>query len=453
MMRSIRLRLFAILLAATGAVWLLAVLWTYLSTQQEVERVLDARLTEAARMVSSLITDHHIDVAAAVDAARGSDLAANFGTAAGDYNRQLSCQIWSLQGDLVSRSESAPTASLSEHDVGFAEQVVNGERWRVYAVVNPELGVRVLVGDSIEIRDGLVGDVIKGQLVPALAILPILAGLIWLSVGRGLSPLSAIAETLSSRSADELHALNDSGAPREVRPLLQSLNALFQRVRDARDREKTFIAYAAHELKTPLAGLKTQAQVALRSDSDDVRDRALLQISTSVDRTSRLVRQLIDLAAVDSAEGPSAPEMLDMKAMVEDLVGEMAALRTAREITVSAEIDSDIPIQVASKALLRLALRNILENAIQYAPHGSSVRIAGSIRNGITRIDVIDQGSGIEEKDQLRVMARFQRGTSANTLGSGLGLSIVEMAVSKLGGRLSFLRKDGFCVRLEIPPS
>lgn len=452
-MRSIRLRLFVILLAATGAVWLLAVLWTYLSTQHEVKRVLDARLTEAARMVSSLITDHHIDVAAAVDAARASDLPANFDMPASDYSRQLSCQIWSLRGDLVSRSESAPNASLSDHDTGFAEKIVNGERWRVYAVINPELGVRVLVGDSIEIRERLVGDVIKGQLVPALAILPILAGLIWFSVGRGLSPLSRIAETLSRRSAEELHSIDDSGAPLEVRPLVNSLNALFQRVQEARDREKTFIAYAAHELKTPLSGLKTQAQVALRSDSDEVRANALTQISLSVDRTARLVRQLIDLAAVDSVEGLSAPEMVEIGAMVEDLISEMTSLRTAREITVETVIHLDGPIQIVSKALLRLALRNILENALQYAPHGSSVRIACSLSDRITTIDVFDQGSGIDQQDEIRVMARFQRGSSANTLGSGLGLSIVDMAISKLGGRISFLRKDGFCVRVVVPLS
>ena len=453
MMRSIRLRLFVILLATTGAVWLLAVLWTYLSTQHEVERVIDARLTEAARMVSSLITDHHIDVAAAVNSARAGDPAAGFDMAPGNYSRQLSCQIWSLQGDLVSRSESAPNASLSDHDTGFAEKVVDGERWRVYAVVNPDLGVRVLVGDSIEIRERLVGDVIKGQLVPALAILPILAGLIWFSVGRGLAPLNRIAETLSMRSAEELHSIDDNGAPHEVRPLLQSLNALFQRVQAARDREKTFIAYAAHELKTPLSGLKTQAQVALRSDSDAVRANALTQISLSVDRTGRLVRQLIDLAAVDSVEGLSAPETVDIGAMVEDLVSEMTGLRTAREITIDTEIQSDAPIRIVSKALLRLALRNVLENALQYAPRRSSVTIACCVSDRISRIDVSDQGSGFDEQDEPRVMARFQRGSSANTLGSGLGLSIVEMAISKLGGHLSFLRTDGFRVRVEVPLS
>ncbi|MFN7009878.1 MAG: ATP-binding protein [Allorhizobium sp.] len=452
-MRSIRTRLFHILLAATGAVWLLAVLWTYMSTQREVERVLDARLTEAARMVSSLITDHHIDVAAAVDAARTANIPDGFNLHDGDYNRQLSCQIWSLQGDLVSRSESAPDTSLADHQTGFAEKLVDGERWRVYAVVNPELGVRVLVGDSLEIRERLVGDVIKGQLVPALAILPILAGLIWLSVGRGLSPLRQVAEALSLRSADELHAVDDSGAPREIRPLIGSLNALFQRVGEAREREKTFIAYAAHELKTPLSGLKTQAQVALRSDSEVIRANALNQISLSVDRTGRLVRQLIDLAAVDSLENPSTAETVDIKAMLEGLNAEMAPLLSLREIAVETEIADEFLIRVPSKTLLRLALRNVLENALQYAPSNSLVRIVCTHAESGTTIAVCDEGAGINQKDEQRLKARFQRGNSGNALGSGLGLSIVEMALAKLGGRLSFERNEGFCVRLELPSS
>ena len=165
-MRSIRLRLFTILLATTGAVWLFAVMWTYFSVQHQVERVLDARLMEAARMVSSLLTNHHIAVAGAVDNTKADDAGLPFDLQ-GDYRRQLSCQIWSLQGQLVSRSESAPHESLTDSRDGFSETSVDGVRWRVFAVVNPELNLRVLIGDSLEIRDRLVADVVKGQLVPA----------------------------------------------------------------------------------------------------------------------------------------------------------------------------------------------------------------------------------------------------------------------------------------------
>ncbi|MFN3928363.1 MAG: sensor histidine kinase N-terminal domain-containing protein [Thermoflexus sp.] len=154
-------------------------------------------------------------MAAAVDAANAREAGGVFEQGEG-YSRQLSCQIWSLQGTLVSRSESAPVTSLADHREGFAETEINGERWRVFAVINPTLGVRVLVGDSLEIRERLVGGVIKGLLLPALVILPMLALLIWFSVGRGLAPLNRIATSLSSRSATELHPLPEAPAPREI---------------------------------------------------------------------------------------------------------------------------------------------------------------------------------------------------------------------------------------------
>lgn len=449
-MSSIRLRLIVILLATTGAVWCCAVFWTYLSTQHQVERVLDARLTEAARMVSSLITDHHIDVAAAVEAATAGDVPPEFTVAEGDYNRQLSCQIWSLQGQLVSRSASAPATSLADHDKGFRETTIKGERWRVYAVINPTLGVRVLVGDSLEMRDRLVGDVVKGQLVPALAILPVLAALLWLSVDRGLAPLNRIASALSGRSADELHPVGEDGAPREIRPLLRSLNSLFGRVTQARERERTFIAYAAHELKTPLAGLKTQAQVALRSDDAAVRETALGHISTSVDRTGRLVRQLIDMAAVDSAEADRAREAIDVAAAMREVSADLENLGIARNVSVDIHAGVTVGRASLNRMLLHLAVRNILENAIQHAPTGSHVDLIVERDGTKLRIEVVDQGAGMTPAQSRHLVGRFNRGSRGGE-GTGLGLSIVEMAIQKLGGELAFdQRKNGFVVRVSV---
>ncbi len=450
-MRSIRLRLFATLLAATGAIWLLAVLWTYFSVQHQVERVLDARLMEAARMVSSLITDHHVNVAAAVGNVRANDADLSLDVQ-GDYRRQLSCQIWSLQGQLMSRSESAPRQSLTDNRDGFTETVVDGTRWRVFAIVNPSLNVRVLVGDSLEIRNRLVADVVKGQLIPAVAILPVLAILIWLSVGKGLGPLNRIATSLGQRSADELHPLEQRDAPSEIKPLLDSLNSLFLKVAGAREREKTFIAYAAHELKTPLAGLKTQAQVALRSKEEGVRDRALAQISTSVDRTARLVRQLIDLASVDSADRSIEIEEAHLDRIVDDIRSDLEGLANRRSISIESFRQTNQLIPVRNVNLLRLALRNVLENAFQYSPENSKVAIKLQKTAFMFEIEVIDRGPGIDLNDQNAVRERFKRGPSTNCDGSGLGLAIVEMAMKKLGGKLDFHKSEAeFMVVLALP--
>ena len=444
-MISIRFRLFAILLATTGAVWLFAVIWTYSNTQAEVERVLDARLIEAARMVSSLITDHHIDVAAAVDAANAREASGPFQQAEGGYSRQLSCQIWSLQGTLVSRSESAPATSLADHREGFSETEINGERWRVFAVINPTLGVRVLVGDSLEIRDRLVGDVIKGLLLPALVILPLLAVLIWLSVGRGLAPLNRIAASLSSRSAPELHPHPEAPAPREIRPMIAALNSLFRRVEDVRARESDFTAYAAHELKTPLAGLRTQAQIAIRSDDPGTRNQALGQILSSVDRTSRMVRQLIDMARVDARDDTVACDQVDLPRLMAELSSELNPVAAQRDVRITISPDARqgaICIQT-DRTLLRLALRNLLENALQHAPAGTEAVCAISrLDDGVT-VEIADLGPGMSATEQTRAVDRFYRGPLSASSGSGLGLSIVQMAVERLGGRLDFRNRAG----------
>lgn len=293
----------------------------------------------------------------------------------------------------------------------------------------------------------------KGQLVPAIAILPILAALIWFSVDRGLAPLSRIASALSGRSANVLHPIKEGGAPREVRPLLGSLNALFHRVSEAREREKTLIAYAAHELKTPLAGLKTQAQVALRSDDGDTRNAALRHISTSVDRAGRLVRQLIDMAAVDSADVDRSRDAIDVGVILREVSADLENLRAARNVSVNVRVGDAVGTVHLDRMLLNLAVKNVIEKAILHAPPDSHVDLVVEQEAAELRIDVIDRGSGMTPAEAKHLMGRFNRGSREGE-GTGLGLSIVEMATHKLGAQLAFeQRKDGFCVRISLPVS
>ena len=165
-MTSLRGRLFAILLAATGLIWLSAVIWVYAGTKAELEHVLDTRLQEAARMVNSLV--------ATADIAAGGTVLPSLQLDAANYERQLSCQIWSIDGRLMARSSGAPDGRLTEVTSGFSDRVVDGESWRVYAIENSATGARVMVGDRLGLRDRLVADLIKGVLAPALLTVPLL---------------------------------------------------------------------------------------------------------------------------------------------------------------------------------------------------------------------------------------------------------------------------------------
>ncbi|WP_026381623.1 ATP-binding protein [Afifella pfennigii] len=428
-MPSISTRLFLILVMTTGLVWLSAVVWIFLSTRAEVERVLDARLMEAGRMVSSLIVSQDIKVDA--DQPLGAELPARPNLS---YERQLSCQIWSLQGVLIGRSGGAPDQELAEHADGFSQTMINGESWRVYAITNADLGVRVLIGDNLTIRDGLVNDVIRGLLLPVLLILPALAGLIWLSVRRGLAPLNNIARDLEGRRASDLSPIKGVETAKEIVPVLDSLNGLFARVTRLRERERNFIAFAAHELRTPLAGLKTQAQVALASDERAIRDQALRQIMVGVDRTGRLVRQLLDMSAIEAREPAERRGAVKAGTVLSSLARELAD--PARKVTIEIAPGLDALELEIEPELFTLAARNLMENAVNHSPEGGVVRCHMAVEGEEQCIVIEDDGPGIAADELPKVTERFFRGRNKAPIGSGLGLAIVELALGRSGWRL-----------------
>ena len=442
-MPSISKRLFLILVLTTSLVWLSAVVWIFLSTRAEVERVLDARLMEAGRMVASLVSRQEID--ADPDRPVTAEVPARVH---GAYDRQLSCQIWSLQGVLLSRSDAAPEEKLSEQEDGISETVIDGERWRVYAITNADLGVRVLVGDNLSMRDHLVNDVIRGLLLPALLIVPVLAVLIWLSVRRGLEPLRKIAGDLEARPASDLSPIGDVGTAREIVPVLQSLNGLFARVAGLRERERNFTAFAAHELRTPLAGLKTQAQVALASDDAAIRDQALRQIVVGVDRTGRLVRQLLDMSAVEALDRPGKRGVVRPAPVLRSLAAELADPARQVSVEVAPELEA-VELHIEPE-LFALAARNLMENAVNHSPPGGVVRcrVAGEPEAG--QIIIEDEGPGIPEEELPRVTERFFRGRNKAPVGSGLGLAIVELALGRSGWKLQLKNRDAGGLRAVI---
>src|SRR5690606_27910749 len=163
-----------------------------------------------------------------------------------------------------------PQSPLTDQPDGFSERQVDGETWRVFSVEDKGRGVRVLVGDRLGLREQLVADLIKGLLWPALLIAPLLGLVIWISLGRGLAPVRQIARELAGRDAEDMRPVNLTRTPSEIRPLADAINGLFGKVGQAREREREVTAFAAHELRTPLAGLKTQAQVALAAEDEAV---------------------------------------------------------------------------------------------------------------------------------------------------------------------------------------
>jgi two-component system, OmpR family, sensor histidine kinase QseC len=440
-MNSLKRKLFFILVTATGVIWLSATCWIFVGTTREVEDVLDSRLQEAARMVLSLATSNSIgSLPKDADASR----AAEFLT----YERQLSCQIWSLDGRLVARSSGAPNESLSDSRTGFSERVIKGETWRVFTAEDPVKNVRVLVGDRLMLRETFVTDIMKGLVAPMIFTIPLLAFLIWASLGRGFRPLHRLADDLKRRNADDMTPVETGRIPVEIQPVVSSLNNLFGRVRDALRHERDITAFAAHELRTPLAGLRTQAQIAMTTPDHAARDTALRQIAFSVDRTARLVRQLLTIARLD-CRSETSMEAVRVGDVVRDVLDTIPLSDRDADVTVDRALHSTIV--TTNREALLLAVRNLHENAVRHMSQRGSIRWSSETTEEGVVVFVEDTGPGIPEEELALVTNRFFRGRKKSALGSGLGLSIVTLALQVNGARLRLRnRTDISGLRAEI---
>jgi two-component system sensor histidine kinase QseC len=432
-MRSLRARLFLLLISATLAVWSAAAVWTYASTRADVQRVLDRRLVEAAGMVASLVHDSSGAIRRPAPAARPEEAA---------YSRQLSCQIWTLDWRLVGRSASAPAAPLSAQGPGFSERLIQGERWRVYTLVEPRLGLRILVGDNLSVRRKLVGDVLTGLLLPAVVGLLALGVLIWSVIGRALVPIRRVAHELSTRDANETGPLGSVIHDAELQPLINAINGLFARLEQLRANERHFIASAAHELQTPLAGLRAHAQIALTTHDAALRDKSLTSIQTSVDRTSRLVQQLLDLSREEADAETRTRDWVSIGCAIDMLRDEFSSQLDGTGVELLIDAVAAAKQVCIDEAALLLALRNLIKNAIEHSPANGIVRIAVEEGEKYSRIAVIDEGPGIPQAELPSIRSRFIRGSRTRTAGAGLGLSIVELVLERAEARLELENLD-----------
>ncbi len=450
-MKSMTARLFGLLMLATGVVWFCGMAWIYSGSRKELERVLDVRLEEATRMVSSLMDDAGVQVAGAVSGVRVANQTVPIPTL--DTNFRLACQIWSIDGRLVGKSSEAPTTQLTNVSSGYSNQNINGTRWRVFASEDRGRGFRVLVGDSISHRERLVRELMWGLAIPGLVVLGVLAGLIWLALRQGLEPLRRLTAALAQRSPDALEPLAIARAPSEIQPVVDELNGLFEKVMAAREHERSVTAFAAHELRTPLAGLRTQVQIALAAADPSIRHHALQNAITAADRTNRMATQLLAMASVDAEQPHAIQEWIvagpKLKAICDALhAGERDAPPTIDEALFRCRIR-------VNPDAFHMAVRNLTENALQHTPGNGIVRWSLLPTPQGTLLKLQDSGPGIPEDELLAVTRRFYRGRNKSPIGSGLGLAIAQTALEKDGLGLQLENQphgSGLCVQILIPP-
>ncbi len=344
---------------------------------------------------------------------------------------------------------------------GFADTVPEDEDdpWRILWLASPD-GARVaVVGQELEYRKAMALNLLSQQILPWLALIPVLlAGLLWM-LGRELAPLRAVAATLERRPPQDTSPLSCKSLPSEVLPLVTALNSLFSRTAAMIARERAFIADAAHELRTPLTGLRVQAEVVTLSPDDaPARDHAVSQLIAGIDRCGHLVEQLLTLSRLDAL---AAPGLSDGSAPVAwaDLIREALDAHRDRAAGKGLSLDCAIrgePSVSGSEPLLAVLVRNLLDNAVNYTPPDGRIRVTLDSRE----LSIRNSGPGVDEALLPRLGERFFRPPGQSAAGSGLGLSIARAVAARHGFRLVLENSrpqagavpDGFVARLVFAP-
>lgn len=433
-MASVRVRQLVWLLGLFLVVWLGVTIATYLESRHEVEELFDAQLAQSAGVLAHFSTSN-LDLSQIAEHRLEKDVYGH------RYEKKIAFQIWQ-DGKLLLRSASAPLELMSDR-LDFSDQKISGDHWRVFALQLEQSPKRIYVGERYEVRTELIEEITLNALYPLTLVLPLLVLLIWLGLGQGLAPVRRVASEVTQRSPDNLEPVHHNETiPREIRPLTDALNELFTRLSAAFERERRFTADAAHELRTPLASIKTQAQVALRAGSSEQQRHALQQIVAGVDRTAHLVEQLLTLARVDPDTASEKLLRVELRGIAVEMVALMTPEAHKKQIDLGL-LDGPPGYILGHPAALTVLLRNLVDNAIRYTSEGGRVDVAIDDDGSQVLLRVTDTGPGIPAKERALVFERFYRGEDEQKIiGSGLGLSIVQ--------RIAQLHRAS--LRLDTPP-
>ena len=419
--QSIRRRLVLLLSASVALVWAGMLAWTYVDTREEVAEQADARLEEGARTIM-LLDLGRLASLATLPVADDDD----------DDDLQLRFQVWDRAGTLRLRSRGAPDVGYTP-GAGHAMLAHRHYAWHTYAMRDPAHGYQVRVFERPGVRGRLVNKtaIRMGQVL--LVGLPVLALLAWISIGYGLRPLRRVSDAIALRDAGKLDPIDIAHIPAEVQPLVEALNRLLLRLAASLAHERAFTADAAHELRTPLAAIKIQAEVALGAADAAERSHAMRQIIHGVNRTTHLVHQLLLLARLDQPALQGPCQRVDLAQLAQDSAARFAdaALDKGMALELRASGGGIVP---GDPVALAAMVDNLVDNAVKYGRPGGHLRVI--VTGHPATLAVLGDGPPVDAATQARMADRFYRAEGNAAEGSGLGLSIVARIAQASGGVL-----------------
>ncbi|AXP38076.1 TPA: quorum sensing histidine kinase QseC [Haemophilus influenzae] len=425
--RSLTLRLISVLSLTALLVWFGSTLVAWWQVRHDVNKVFDAQqVLFAERLANSDLSAILLESSTKLDKNSQSALKKSYDDDA------LAFAIFSQTGKLLFSDGRNGKRFIFNNKMGFHNANIydDDDKWRIFwrTAANGELFIAV--GQELDYREDLIEEMIFGQMWIWFASLPILIIILGWLIHKELRPIKRLSQEVQSRKSGDVSLLNPSGLPVEMLPLVKNLNQFFDRTSAMLQRERRFTSDAAHELRSPLAALRIQTEVAqLAGDDIALREQALLHLTQGIDRASQLIEQLLTLSRLDNLQALETLQPLDWEAIVQSLISERYFVAEKRKITLVFEKESEPKQKQGQSILVSLMLRNLLDNAIKYCPEETTV----SVKIASSQIIIEDNGGGVEPEDLKKLGQRFYRPAGQNEKGSGLGLSIV-MRIAELHG-------------------
>lgn len=432
---SLRLRLTVLVAAVFLGFWLIASVWMISGLNNKLEVNFDQRLRSTAFMLGNILAHVPKD-------ALSKSLPDIINASGVNTEKGLTCQISSLQGSIIASSNSQSFPNQPSLNQGFSYLSSEQAQWRTFTLITAQY--KITIADKVAERDVLYHDLLISILIPpALAIFVALI-LLWFAIGTGIRPIKLLIHALEKRGSHDLEPIQLNQPLKELQPLITSQNALMARLAKGISREKHFTSNAAHELRTPLAGILAQIQLA-ELTQDATQQKALGQAKKSAHRLNTILDNLLVLAHVDADTPLNITEPWELDSLITTVVTESNnnSARLTYNITASQ------PVYCIPSAMLTIVCRNLLDNAFKYSKANTPVILAANLTATALKI-TISNHAHINQADLANMATRFWRKGAAN--GAGLGLSIVASIAEKYQGSVAFTNdEDRFIVSFNLP--
>ncbi len=453
-MTSIRRRTLTLIIGLLlGGLLVISVLNLH-DSNHEIAEVYDAQLAQNARLLQGVMS---LPLASSDQA----NLYHAFNKALGEampkldghpYESKVAFQVWSPKDELLVFTASAPTFATPPTQPGYSNlDDLNGRQWRGFVLKDKDNGLRIWVGERDDVRSDLVHRIVRHTLWPNVLGSLVLVAMVWLAIGWGLKPLANMTATLRARHCGSLEPMHLTPLPMELEPMQVALNRMLAQIREMLGSERRFIADAAHEMRTPLAVLRVHAQNLLEAGTEDERRESLGFLITGVDRTSRLVNQLLTMARLEPSAAQPPTQAFDLASTVRETLIQLTPWLLSKGLELVFEVDeADHGVRSDADAI-NIALTNLVTNAANFSPEHGVITVGLRKTPKGFELTVDDQGPGIDENERDRLFERFY--SQGTPQGAGLGLTIVHTIAQRLGGqaRLENLATGGLRATLELP--